>query len=199
MTTWQDKPAREHNDTGIEASSGTFRAHPADRRRARRPYRPPQIVEMGDVDDFLEVLGPAQAGYGGMGMPSDRTLKADVTAVDLQDVLTKVASLPVSKWRYATEAEGIRHVGPMAQDFHALFGLGDSDRVIHYVDAVGVNLASIQALSALLGTADTKIAALEEAVERLAERLGQAEARIAAQDGVIGGLAARIAFLESRP
>jgi hypothetical protein len=40
----------------------------------------------------------------------------------------------------------MRHLGPMAQDFHAAFGLGDSDRTINMVDANGVLIVAVQAL-----------------------------------------------------
>ena len=39
------------------------------------------------------------------------------------------------------------HVGPMAQDFKAAFGLGDSDKEIQAVDAFGVLLMAVKALS----------------------------------------------------
>ena len=66
---------------------------------------------------------------GTIGAPSDRALKTGVTAVASQDILDRVAALPIASWEYKT-APGVRHVGPMAQDFHAAFGLGDSDRII---------------------------------------------------------------------
>ncbi len=39
-------------------------------------------------------------------------------------------------------------MGPMAQDFHAAFGLGVSDKMIDTVDPDGVALAAIQGLHA---------------------------------------------------
>jgi hypothetical protein len=38
---------------------------------------------------------------------------------------------------------GVRHMGPMGQDFHRAFGLGESSRYIATVDADGV-LAAIK-------------------------------------------------------
>lgn len=35
----------------------------------RRPYHPP-CLEVGSMEDLIEILGPAQAGYGGTGFPS---------------------------------------------------------------------------------------------------------------------------------
>ena len=58
---------------------------------------------------------------------SDRAVKRAVEPVNTQDVLAKVGELPISTWRYLSEAPGVRHMGPMAQDFRRAFGLGDSD------------------------------------------------------------------------
>jgi hypothetical protein len=41
---------------------------------------------------------------------------------------------------------GVRHIGPMAQDFAAAFGFGDTDRKISFIDANGVATVAIQAL-----------------------------------------------------
>lgn len=78
---------------------------------------------------------------------SDRNLKTDLAAVGPADILAKVAALPVQSWRYTNEMPGIRHVGPMAQDFKAAFGLGKDDKVIGYLDEGGVALAAIQGLN----------------------------------------------------
>lgn len=54
------------------------------------------------------------------------------------EILERLSTLPVYGWRYRDEPEGIRHLGPMAQDFMAAFGLGDDDCRIMCVDANGV-------------------------------------------------------------
>jgi hypothetical protein len=106
---------------------------------------------------------------GNQQVPSDRALKTAVVAVAPGDILDRVAALPIARWEYAS-APGIRHVGPMAQDFHAAFGLGDSDRTIGLVDASGVALAAIQGLNAKLELAlrerDALIAAQQEEIAR---------------------------------
>ncbi len=61
-------------------------------------------------------------------------------------LLDALAALPVSSWRYHWEPENVRHLGPMAQDWRAAFGLGDSDTTIPAVDANGVAVVAIQAL-----------------------------------------------------
>ena len=80
---------------------------------------------------------------------SDREVKTDVTLVDSGEILRGVIDLPITSWSYRSES-GIRHVGPMAQDFHAAFGLGSSDRHIVTIDADGVAFAAIQGLNAKL-------------------------------------------------
>lgn len=70
--------------------------------------------------------------------------------VDGYGVLAKVTQLPISTWRYHWEAPDVRHLGPMAQDWKAAFGLGQDDTSIPFVDANGVAMVSIQALHRLL-------------------------------------------------
>ncbi len=78
---------------------------------------------------------------------SDRNAKTGFAPVDASAVLEKVALLPIQQWRFKTEEEGVKHVGPMAQDFHAAFGVGTDDKHIATVDADGVALAAIQGLN----------------------------------------------------
>jgi hypothetical protein len=87
------------------------------------------------------------AGSGTWASLSDRSAKTDIAPLDEAAVLAKVATLPVSTWRYKTEP-GVRHVGPMAQDFYAAFGVGEDDRHITSIDEDGVALAAIKALHA---------------------------------------------------
>ena len=78
---------------------------------------------------------------------SDRNLKTDVAQLDDAAVLDKVAALPIERWSYKSE-RGVRHVGPMAQDFYAAFGVGADDKHITSIDEDGVALAAIKALHA---------------------------------------------------
>ena len=68
---------------------------------------------------------------------------------------------------------GVRRLGPVAQDFHAAFGLGSDDKSISTVDASGVALAAIQGLHQLLQEKDVRIATLENQISEL--RLLRAE------------------------
>lgn len=94
---------------------------------------------------------------------SDRARKANFGTVDTRSVLEKVALLPIQTWNYTNEPSRIRHLGPVAQDFHAAFGLnGEDDTHIVDVDEGGVALAAIQGLN--------------QKVEDLKERLDRRDA-----------------------
>jgi hypothetical protein len=90
--------------------------------------------------------------------------------VDERQLLQKVAQLPISSWSYKWKPEQ-RHLGPMAQDFHAAFGFGDSDKTYDPRDADAVTLASLKALSQLADEQDRRIATLEAENAALRARL----------------------------
>ncbi len=83
------------------------------------------------------------------------------------EILDKLAALPISTWNYVFDEATVRHLGPMAQDFAAAFGLGNDDKVINIVDANGVLMVAVQALY-------RKVQALEAEVEAL--RRGRSDA-----------------------
>ncbi len=115
------------------------------------------------------------AGSGSWTSLSDRAAKAHISTVDPQAILASVVAMPVSTWNYNAQDAAIRHIGPMAQDFYAAFGLGETDKGISTVDAQGVALAAIQGLNEKLDDQlqkkDARIAALEHAVTRMQARM----------------------------
>ncbi len=137
------------------------------------------------------------AGSGTWSSLSDREAKTGVVAVEPPLVLAKVLALPIATWSYRTQDASIRHLGPMAQDFRAAFGLGDDEKTIATVDADGVALAAIQGLNAklerALGERDAEIAALRGQVARVAELESQLASLRATQDDVA---ALRVALAE---
>jgi hypothetical protein len=104
------------------------------------------------------------AGGGSWSCTSSRDVKRDFADVDTDEVLRKAVSLPLASWRYINEPPGIRHVGPMAQDFRAAFGLGEDDKHISAVDADGIALAAIQGLHKVMQEKDARIALQEEKI-----------------------------------
>ena len=99
---------------------------------------------------------------------SDRNAKEAFAAINPRAVLEKVSALAITEWKYKVEADGTRHLGPMAQDFHTAFGLnGADDRHIATVDESGVALAAIQGLNQKLNEKDGEIQALRQSVAEL--------------------------------
>jgi hypothetical protein len=90
---------------------------------------------------------------------SSRAFKTPEGGVDTEALLAAVASLPVEAWRYKPETglESRTHIGPYAEDFQAAFGLGDGV-TISPLDALGVCLAAIQALSKKVESLEAQLA-----------------------------------------
>ena len=84
-------------------------------------------------------------GSGSWTFMSDRNVKEHIEPVNPGAVLEKVSRLPILEWNYAGCSE--RHIGAMAQDFHALFPLNENDRMLNDADLHGVALAAIQGLN----------------------------------------------------
>src|SRR5262249_32767984 len=95
-------------------------------------------------------------------------------AADIGEVLEKVVALPIAIWNWKAQPAAIHHMGPMAQDFHAAFGLGEDDTHISTVDVEGVTLAAIQGLNAKL---EARIAEKDREIAELHQRMARVEAR----------------------
>lgn len=106
---------------------------------------------------------------------SDRNQKENFAPVDVQEFLAKVATLPIETWNYKDQNAAIRHIGPMAQDFAAAFGVGEDHRFINTVDANGVALAAIQGLYKLLQEKDAAISAMRAELDELKQQMLQSK------------------------
>ena len=97
-------------------------------------------------------------------------MKENRDAVDQRQVLDSLLEIPIETWNYIAEPDAIRHMGPMAQDFFAAYGLGEDDR-LNAIDVQGVALASIQALHEIVAEKDAQIVELEARLTKLEERM----------------------------
>ena len=120
-----------------------------------------------EIDNNGEATFTGAVSVGRLDQRSDREIKAGFQAIDAQAVLREVVKLPIQRW-YFTNAPGVQHLGPVAQDFRAAFGLGKDDRHISAIDSDGVSLAAIQGLHQIVKERDEKIRVLEQ-------RLGELE------------------------
>jgi hypothetical protein len=78
-----------------------------------------------------------------------------------EDVLIRLRALPIRSWSYRVEPDGVRHIGPTAQDFHAVFGMGSDNVTIAPIDEGGVALSAIKALDARTTGQESRISTLE--------------------------------------
>ncbi len=165
------------------------------------------LSESGLAGQFSgNVVVTGQLTVGTIVYASDRNLKSDIQPIDGKDVLARLGQLPISSWHY-TNAPEKRHVGPMAQDFHAAFGLnGTDDTHISEVDIAGVSLAAIQALNNQMASQmkakDAEIKELREQSAQLRAQTAQLRTQAAAQAKAMADLqqtlSERLAALEHR-
>ncbi len=114
---------------------------------------------------------------GTLTQGSDRNRKTDIVPADTAAILSAVAALPVSTWKYKDETT--THLGPMAQDFAAAFRLGADETGIASVDADGVALAAIQELNKRVAALAEQNAAKDARIDALEARLAAIEAKLA--------------------
>jgi hypothetical protein len=109
---------------------------------------------------------------------SDRNLKENLDLVEGDDVLQRLAEVPIYTWNGKGQDPALRHMGPMAQDFYAAFNLGGDDTHIATIDLDGVALAAIQGLYAQNQVLETENANLHQRVDDLEARLSALEAQV---------------------
>ncbi|HEX9942228.1 MAG TPA: tail fiber domain-containing protein [Thermoanaerobaculia bacterium] len=111
---------------------------------------------------------------GTLTQGSSRDLKTQFASLNPKDVLSEVTALPISLWSYKSES-AVRHIGPMAEDFHRTFGLGADDKHIAPSDQAGVALVALQGLNQVVQQVvqekDNEIAELKQANADLKSRL----------------------------
>jgi len=76
-------------------------------------------------------------------------IKKNLEEINDEDVLKGLLKLRIFRFQYKpfTRIDGGEdHMGPLAEDFQAIFGVGDG-KTIQFVDFCGVVLASLKALA----------------------------------------------------
>ncbi len=113
---------------------------------------------------------------------SSRSIKENFAQVDGRDILRRLTAMPLTSWN-AIGDPAQRHIGPIAEDWWATFGLGPDDKHVGMTDLGGVALAAIKGLSEEVEARDERLQAQDErlrALERqnseLLERLARLEA-----------------------
>jgi len=119
-------------------------------------------------------------GFTSWSISSDRNSKEGVKPINPQAVLEKVSRLPLTEWNFKGHSQ--RHIGPMAQDFHAQFPLNDSETTIDGGDLHGVALAAIQGLNQKV---NSESAALREELRRREAENAALKQRLEALEKII--------------
>ena len=85
-------------------------------------------------------------GAGSWSILSDSSKKENINLIDGAAYLSALNAINVYKWNYKSQADSIRHIGPMAQDFKRLFQIGVDETMINSGDFDGINLMLLKAL-----------------------------------------------------
>ena len=126
----------------------------------------------------IDLLGMPNAGVrlekgsSSWSYLSTRNIKANFSFAEGKQVLQKLFNVPILIWNYRDQSPSIQHMGPLAEDFFAAFGLGEDQKHINTVDVDGVALVAIQGLYQLVREQEEQIAALEARLAKIEERLG---------------------------
>jgi trimeric autotransporter adhesin len=153
------------------------------------------IAQFGNYYSFVANITTNGTFNGLVFNPSsDRDAKEQFTAVEPRQILDKVVALPLSEWSYKADAP-TRHLGPVAQDFRAAFGLGADDKHIATVDADGVALAAIQGLNQKVESRSQESEARSQKLEAKSQEL---EAENAALKKELGELKALVTALAEK-
>lgn len=128
--------------------------------------------------DLLNGVSLAPGG-GSWNMISDQNKKDNILLLNPNAFKPRFHDLNVYAWNY--KSNPTTHVGPMAQDFFAAFGVGELNTYINMLDADGVALLGIKLLKQEIddkSTSEEKISETENQIENEKSELDELEKRI---------------------
>jgi hypothetical protein len=85
-------------------------------------------------------------GSGAWSILSDSTKKENIEPIEPIEYLKRLENLNIYEWNYISQDDSIRHIGPMAQDFHRTFNIGGDETTINSGDFDGLNIILLKAL-----------------------------------------------------
>ncbi len=110
------------------------------------------------------------AGAGAWSTLSDSTKKENIKPISAINYLDKLNKIDVYSWNYKSQNDSIMHIGPMAQDFYAIFNIGNDPTTINSGDFDGLNLLLLKGLSEklmMIENQDLKVNQLEQELKDL--------------------------------
>ena len=137
------------------------------------------IKETGDTANEFKLKDNGDVIIGGtLTELSDVNAKENFASIDPQQILVLATELPLTTWSYKEDEDHARHLGPMAQDFHAAFGLGGSGQGIAPRNLAAVTLAALQGLNEVVEGMANENAELRQQNAELLKRLEALESAI---------------------
>ncbi|MFA6979797.1 MAG: tail fiber domain-containing protein [Ignavibacteriaceae bacterium] len=98
---------------------------------------------------------------------SDFNAKENFEFIDGEQILASIEKLDVTRWNYKSDKSNIKHIGPVAQDFYKLFGLGENDKSISTIDPSGIAIVAIKELHQQNKVLSKEITELKQLVKNL--------------------------------
>jgi hypothetical protein len=121
----------------------------------------------------IDVTGGAYCDGTNWVNASDANVKENFQPVNGSELLDQIEQLAISRWNYKGNTE-MAHIGPTAQDFQAIFGVGSDGKSISTIDPAGIALAAAKELrlelkdkTQQLNELQNKVQQLQALVERL--------------------------------
>ncbi|MCX6832232.1 MAG: tail fiber domain-containing protein [candidate division Zixibacteria bacterium] len=126
-----------------------------------------------DATHRIDVAGGAYCDGTNWVNASDANVKENFQPVNGSELLDQIEQLAISRWNYKGNAD-MAHIGPTAQDFQAIFGVGSDGKSISTIDPAGIALAAAKELrielkdkTQQLNELQNKVQQLQALVERL--------------------------------
>ena len=134
---------------------------------------------------------------GSLIQNSSRANKKHIVGIDEKEILEKINKLELNYWTYNHDNDRVRHLGPMAEEFYQLFGLGSTAKGISSIDTAGVSLAAVKALSKKYKTTQDELVQAQSIIDSKDKKIARLNQRLANMESSIGNLQKIISSIES--
>ncbi len=144
------------------------------------------VVIFSGVGNRIRADNGAYLSAGGVWTnASSRTYKNRIKLINKDSILEKILLVPVYSWYYINSNE--RHIGPLSEDFHKVFPVGDMTdpsrtKSLSALDVAGVSLAATQQLYLLVKQLKAENEDLRNKYEALYRELQEIKAKMQLQE-----------------
>ncbi|SQH77459.1 conserved exported protein of unknown function [Shewanella benthica] len=126
------------------------------------------LLANGNIEQAGDLwVGGNITAQGTISPGSSRATKNNINIIDGDKILNMLGEIDIFSWSYIRDAGKVTHIGPMAEEFYALFNYGVDNKHISPTDTSGISLAAIKAMINKLESQNAKIAKLENVLIEL--------------------------------